>query len=73
MNTQNSAFFSVKKVIKDNLKKRHIGFSEISKSLNIKEVDFKNSLFGKRKFKSSEFIAICLYLGLNLEDFKECL
>jgi len=63
--------FDVKKVIRESLIKKHIDAGKISKELKMKEDDFKNSILGKRQLKSSEFIAICVYLGLSLKDFKE--
>ncbi len=72
MKTQNTSEDCVLKVIENSLKRKNIGYEELSKKLRISKNDFKNVILGKRTLKSCEFIAICLYLGLTLKDFQEC-
>lgn len=59
-------------VIKNALVKKGVACEYICKKLGIKLNNFLLCLDGKRTFSASEFLSLCVYLNLNLEDFKEC-
>lgn len=41
----------------------------ISEYTGIKLTDLNKSLKGARKFKTDEFLSLCVFLGLKLSDF----
>ena len=59
-------------VITERMKENGIKKEFISKKTNIPKVKLDLSLEGKRKLKSSELIALSLFLGLNINDFDYC-
>ena len=59
-------------VIKKALFKKGLKDKDVCKTLGINFDNFLNCMNGKQKFNAAEFLSLCLYLNLNLEDFKEC-
>ena len=59
-------------VVKRALFKKGLKEEFVCKKLGIALNDFSAFMLGKRKLNSAEFIAICVFLNLSLEDFKEC-
>jgi len=62
---------TVESKIKEIIKDRGITQAFVAKKAGIKEADLSLCMNGKRKFKVSEFINICLLLDLNLQNFEE--
>lgn len=59
------------KVIKDTLQQRGMKQEFLCQKLEIDNTKFSQSMRGKRKLPVNEFIAICLFLKLNISDFGE--
>lgn len=55
--------------IKDVILKNKIEENFICTKLKINRKNFSKCLNGERKFRADEFISICLFLNLNLNDF----
>ncbi len=60
-------------VIKQILFKRGLKYDFICKNLGFTLGDFSACMSGKKKLNAAEFIALCVFLNLSLEDFKECM
>lgn len=61
----------VRSIIKDTLEVKGLDYKEICKKLEINQTRFTNCMAGISKLNAAEFISVCVFLGLNLEDFKE--
>ncbi|MBR1625552.1 MAG: helix-turn-helix transcriptional regulator [Bacteroidales bacterium] len=61
---------TVEMKIKDIIKNKGITQAFVARQAGIKEADLSLCMNGKRKFKVSEFVNICLLLELKLEDFE---
>lgn len=59
-------------VIKQVLFKRGLKYEFVCKNLGFVINDFSACMAGKKKLNAAQFIALCVFLNLSLEDFKEC-
>lgn len=59
-------------VIKQVLFKKGMDYEYVCKNLGITLGDFIDCMKGKRKLNAAEFLAICIFLNLSLDDFREC-
>ena len=57
-------------VIKDTLHKRKLNYEAICAKLGISKYYFNKCMDGKSKLKTPEFISLCVFLGLKVEDFR---
>ena len=60
----------VETVIKDTLQKRGLDYEHICKELGIPKFSFSQCMKGKRRLNAGEFISLCTFLNLTVEDFK---
>ena len=58
-------------IIKQVLFNRGLKYEFVCKKLGIAINDFIDCMSGKRTFNAAEFLAVCLFLNLSLDDFKE--
>lgn len=58
--------------IKDIIKERGLQYKFVCEKLGLEQVKFSQCMNGKRKFQVGEFLAVCKFLGLNLNDFEGC-
>mgnify|MGYP002527709287 CR=1 FL=1 len=63
---------SVEEIIKEQIKERGLQQQFVCEKIKISQEQFSQCMKGKRKFKVVEFLAICSFLNLNFELFKEC-
>ena len=61
---------NVENIILEAIQSKGLMQKFVSEKTNISETNLSLSLKGKRNFKSTEFIRLCLFLGLTLDDFK---
>ena len=64
---------SAETVIKQVLFKRGLKYEFVCKNLGFAINDFSACMAGKKKLNAAQFIALCVFLNLSLEDFKECM
>ena len=58
--------------IKDIIKERGLQYKFVCEKLGLEQVKFSQCMNGKRKLQVGEFLAVCKFLGLNLNDFEGC-
>lgn len=58
--------------IKDIIKERGLQYKFVCEKLGLEQVKFSQCMNGKRKLQVGEFLAVCRFLGLNLNDFEGC-
>ena len=63
---------TIAEVILETIKNKGLRQQFVSQKTNISETNLSLSLKGKRQFKSSELIALSLFLGLTFNDFEDC-
>lgn len=62
---------TVGKIIKDAINKKGIKNELICRKLGIRHEEFLHCLEGKKEFDAAQFLSVCIFLGLNIDDFKE--
>lgn len=66
INTKNA-----QNIIKEALDKKGLEYESVCKKLGIEPTHFQKCLNGEVKLTSPEFISMCVYLKLHLDDFKK--
>ena len=59
-------------IIKDTLQKRGLKYDSLCNLLGLKKNNFYKCMSGAKKLNTLEFLCVCAYLNLKVEDFKEC-
>lgn len=62
---------TAQKLIKKTLLQRGIDYSLICKKLNIEQSHFLNCMNEKSSLNAAEFLSLCSFLELGLDDFKK--
>lgn len=63
---------TIEKVIYNHIKKENLLLKFISEKTDIPVERMKRYLDGKEKMNCSEFIVLCSFLGLSIDDFRHC-
>lgn len=63
---------TIESIILESIKAKGFRQNFVAQKINISEHSLSLALNGKRAFKSIEFINLCLFLGLTLQDFEGC-
>lgn len=63
---------SIETKIKEIIKERGLQQKYVYEKIKLSPEQFSLCMREKRKFKTIEFLALCSFLGLSVQDFEEC-
>ena len=69
---KNIASNRIKKIIKNKILEKNLEEKFIYEKLGITKKDYLNEFYGNSELSSAQFLCVCIFLGLNIDDFKEC-